>query len=398
MKPFIDWEGFKDGFVSTIEAARPVFRDLVDAFQVLGREFSALFGGATKGAAALPSNKFQAFGQVVGQSLGTVVKWAVKLFAIYLRIYGGVLGGFRSMLKYVRPALKSVSDALGTLGDAWDTLTGATKSSSASTKESTKAWRSLGLYLGKSLGVVLTTTAYSLAAMIRALAFSITVLGAFKDAFVAAGTWTASTARIIHHWFVVTLPAAIGSAIRRVVRFYRAVGMFFVGIERWFSKIFAAIGQGVKSFLQPVFRVIATIGRGIRRAIGKIMDFVIKLLRKIPDRLLPSRLEKIKRMPLSTEVKTKDDFVAVQNTQSAAGKASAASSAVPAATESSTRMRSFDRVEASLLALVKSQTHGKTNRQPIILKVQVDGETIAQASHEANEELASRTYSSVPAY
>jgi len=37
------WEGFKDGFTRSIEAARPVFEDLVAAFRELGSEIAGIF-------------------------------------------------------------------------------------------------------------------------------------------------------------------------------------------------------------------------------------------------------------------------------------------------------------------------------------------------------------------
>ena len=68
------WEGFKDGFTSTIEASRPVFEDLVDAFSELHQEIGAIFSGVAGGAASLPSSEFRSFGQVVGSAIATVVK------------------------------------------------------------------------------------------------------------------------------------------------------------------------------------------------------------------------------------------------------------------------------------------------------------------------------------
>jgi len=46
------WEGFKDGFTSTIEEARPVFEDLADALSDLGQEIAGIFSGVAGGAAS----------------------------------------------------------------------------------------------------------------------------------------------------------------------------------------------------------------------------------------------------------------------------------------------------------------------------------------------------------
>ena len=40
---------------------------------------------------------------MVGSVFGTIVKWAAKVIAVFARITGGIVAGFRSMLKYIRP-------------------------------------------------------------------------------------------------------------------------------------------------------------------------------------------------------------------------------------------------------------------------------------------------------
>lgn len=120
------WEGFKDGFTRTIEEARPVFEDLAEAFSVLQEEIGGLFGEVAGGAASLPSAEFRSFGATVGGAIATVVTWFAKLWAISLRVTGGIVAGFRSMLEYIRPAFEVVGEAIGRLQEAWRRLTGAT--------------------------------------------------------------------------------------------------------------------------------------------------------------------------------------------------------------------------------------------------------------------------------
>jgi len=391
------WQGFTQGFTSTIEAARPVFEDLVDAFSELGQEIAALFGEVAGGAAGLPSDKFRSFGQVVGAVFGTIVKWAAKVIAVFARITAGVVGGFRSMLKYIRPALNAVASAIGMLRDAWNTLTGATDSSSESAGESTSAWRSLGEFLGQTLGVVVTGITYVLAALIRVVALAIYGVKGLMDAFVWLGTWVAKVAGAIHHWFVETLPNAIRSAIQSVAGFFRAIGQFFVGIGRWFKNVFQGIADGIKGFLQPVVDFFAGIGRGIRKVINKIWDLVLSVIDRIPDALLPSSLEKLKRRSVSESI-GKAVNVAARAINAPTPASAATPSATPAATEAGARTQSIDRLEATLRASTSGRSSALGGRQPIILKLQVDGETIARASHNAGQDTADRTYSSVPAY
>ena len=95
------WEGFKEGFSRSIEEARPVFEDLMDAFSELGREIGALFSGLTGGAAGLPSSEFRSFGQAAGAAVATVVRWLTQLIAVFTRITSGIIGGFRSMQEFI---------------------------------------------------------------------------------------------------------------------------------------------------------------------------------------------------------------------------------------------------------------------------------------------------------
>jgi len=394
------WEGFKEGFVSTIEAARPVFADLVDAFSELGREIAALFGDIAGGAAGLPSDKFRSFGQVVGAVFGTIVKWAAKVIAVFARITGGIVAGFRSMLKYIRPALDAVASAINMLKDAWNTLTGATSSSTDGAKESTSAWRSLGEFLGQTLGVAVTGVTYVLAALIRVVALGVYGVKGLIDAFVWLGTWIGKIATAIYTWFVETLPNAIRSAIQSVGNFFRAIGQFFVGIGAWFKSVFQGIADGIKGFLRPVVDFFAGIGRGIRKVINKIWDFVLSIIEKIPDALLPSSLEKLKRTRASVSIGSTitTAIAAVNQVIKPTSAPATTSTATPAATEAGVRTRSLDRLESTLRSTMRDRAGGPGARQPIVLKLQVDGETIAHATHNADRDTANRTYSSVPAY
>jgi len=392
------WEGFKDGFTSTIEAARPVFEDLVEAFSELHQEIGAIFSGFAGGAASLPSSEFRSFGQVVGSAIATVVKWFAKLWAISLRVTGGIIAGFRSMMEFIRPALEVVAEALGELKTAWQTLTGTTNDSTSATDESTGAWRSLGEFLGQVFGAVVTVIALALGGLIKVVTAVIWVVNAVKDAFVAAGTWIGETAAKIYLWFTETLPNAISSAVNTVVGFFRSIGQFFIGIGRWFSNLFSSIADGITSFLQPVVDFFRGVGRAIKRVFDGIRDFVIRLLRRIPDALLPASLERLSRQPLSTEVRTEDEFEAIGRTRATADRAEAATSAMPASADATGRMNEFAQLEQNMLAFANAQARDRGQAPPFTVNVQVDGETVARATHNANSDAAARSFSPVPAY
>ncbi len=392
------WEGFKDGFTKTIEDARPVFEDLANALGELGTEISGIFSGVANGAAGLPSSEFRSFGQIAGSAIATVVTWLTKLIAIFTRITSGIIAGFRSMWEYIGPAFDTVGGALTDLKTAWNTLTGATNDSGDAVNSSTSGWRVLGEVLGTIIGGVVTVITLAFAGLLKVITAIIWVVNAVKDAFVIAGTWIGETAAKIYLWFTETLPAAISSAIDGVVGFFRAIANFFVGIGRWFSNLFSTIAEGIKSFFRPVVDFFVGIGRTIKSVFDALRDFVIKLLRKIPDALLPASLERLKRTPLSSEVRTEDEFAAVQRTQDTAARSEAATSSMPAAADSTARMNEFAQLEANLMAYANAQAKDKGQAPPFTVNVQVDGETVARAVNGAQQSSAARAFSPVPAY
>ncbi|GAB4205022.1 MAG: hypothetical protein OHK0013_20490 [Sandaracinaceae bacterium] len=392
------WEGFKDGFTRTIEEARPVFEDLAEAFSVLQEEIGGLFGEVAGGAASLPSAEFRSFGATVGGAIATVVTWFAKLWAISLRVTGGIVAGFRAMLEYIRPAFEVVGEAIGRLQEAWRRLTGATDEGTGAVGESTSAWRSLGEFLGQVFGAIVTVITLAFAGLVEVVTVVIDVIRVVKDAFVAAGTWIGETAAAIYLWFTDTLPNAIAGAVESIGNFFRGVGQFFVGIWRWFTGIFQSIADGIMSFLQPVVDFFRGVGRAIQSVFDAIKDMVIRILREIPDALLPESLERLSRQPLSTEVRTEDSFSAVGNTQDTARRAEAASSAMPSAADATNRMNDFAQLEANLRGFANDRARERGQPPPFQIQVQVDGETIARATHNANQDNASRAFTPVPAY
>ncbi|ACY13463.1 phage tail tape measure protein [Haliangium ochraceum] len=391
------WEGFQAGFTAAIEQARPVFEDLVDAFHVLGGELAALFADLSGSATGLPSSEFLDFGQVVGSALASVVRWFARLLAIATRVAGGVVGGVRAMTDYLGPAFDVVGEALGTLRDAWDALTGSTDAAGSTADASTSGWRSLGMFLGQTLGGILTAITLAFAGLLDVLAVVVDVVRLVKDRFVATGTRIGETAAWLVLWFTDRLPAAIASAVATVTGFFDRVGAYLAGAGARFVALFGAIADGIRGFLAPVVAFFEGVGRTIERVFRDIYDVVIQLLREIPDELLPERLERLKRTPLTAELRTVAEVDAGERTVATAARAEAASAAMPAVSATASRARELGTLEASLRALVGAQA-GASEQPPVQIHVQVDGETIARATHNANRDAAARAFAPLPTY
>lgn len=391
------WQGFKDGFSRTIEEARPVFENLMAAFSDLGHEISSLIMGAADSAAGLPSAEFRSFGDVAGAVIGDIVTWLTRLVTVVTRVASGVVAGFHAMVEYIGPAFETIGNALGQLKAAWDALTGATSDSAAAVKQSTSGWKTFGEVLGKIVGGAVTVVALALAGLIKVITAVMWVVGPIKDGFVSFGAALGETAANIYRVFTEMLPAVFSSALEAARGFFGAMGEFFVSIGRWFADLFSSIADAIKGFLQPVVDFFIGIGRAIKKVFDFIVDTVIRLLRKIPDAVLPSSLEKLASSPLSSEVHGPDEFAAI-TTQSTAISAAAASSPTPAAAEAQSRMGAMSQLEANLMSYASEQAKLRGQAPPLEIHVQVDGETIARAVHSANQSNASRAFSPVPAY
>jgi TP901 family phage tail tape measure protein len=390
------WEGFKAGFTRTIEEARPVFEDLVSALSSLGDEVSAIFSGMSGQAAGLPSSEFRSFGQSVGSALATVVSWGAQVIAISARVYAGFLSGFRAMQEVLAPAVDSVRAAFAGLQRVWSNLLGTTASATSAADTSTSAWRQLGEFLGWVVGGALTRTVQAIAVLIDIATVAVGVVVALKDAFVIAGTWIGETAARLYLWFTETLPAAISSAWATIAGFFRSAGQFFLGAGQWFLGLFGSLAHGIRAFFSPVVEFFNGVGRTLQAVFNALADSVIRLLRKLPSELLPSSLEGLARLPLSTEVQPATPLALAAPVPAA--RAEAATSSMPAAADARSRAGSMAQLEQGLLAIAGAQAGRQGAAPPFSINVQVDGETIARATHRAEREDAARAFSPVPAY
>ena len=303
------WQGFKEGFVQAVAAAEPAFRDLGEAFEEMSNAIGAVYVEVMDGAGNLPAASFRDFGAVVGRVLGSVVRWFARVVAMSARVTGGVAHGFKFMLRFLGAGFKVVGDSVGDLISAFGRLFGATGRGNALVGDATSGWRILGDVLGVILGGALTLVTLALAGFIDTLTFTVNTLTRVKDAFISTGTWIGETAGAIYLWFTETLPAAISAAIDNVVRFFRALGDFFVGIGAWFSDIFGNIVDGIASFIAPVVDFFQSIMRAIRRVFDGIIGMVTDILEQVPDVFLPRSLEEFRGFSLGGDDELTGSFV-----------------------------------------------------------------------------------------
>ena len=247
-------------------------------------------------------------------------------------------------VRQVTEVTDSLLEAFGRLGRAWSRLTG-------SADEGGIRWQTVGRVLAEYFGTALVVAVAGLSAVIDMMALWMNALGLLRQAL-----------------------SSVWGAIR--------------GSAQATAGVLLAIGQRVMAFFDAM-------AAGVRRAFASVVDSVVQLLRRVPGGLLPESLQRIARMPLSTEVPSGSDPSAVQPLGAAPARRGSGA-ARPAAAEVSHRAGLLERVEAQLAPLFGLR--GAEERAPITVQLQVDGQTLAEATHRAGRDSAARSFSPVPTF
>ena len=155
-------------------------------------------------------------------------------------------------------------------------------------------------------------------------------------------------------------------------------------------QVFSAVFNNLYDSFVTVRSFLTALAESIRSAFVSLSDGVIGLLRRVPTRFLPMEYQWLARQPLSTEVQQQLTLAVPSNSPSP----HVASSPMPARTEAASRSAELAQLQASFASapMVSSPA------QPITVNVQVDGETIARASQNAQRDSANRAFASVPSY
>ncbi|MCA9605641.1 MAG: hypothetical protein KC619_08610, partial [Myxococcales bacterium] len=337
------WEGFSVGFVTALDEAEPVFKELRVAFEELGAELGEVFGGFTQGAANIPSERFVAFGTRVARALASVIVWFARAFRIAAQFTRGLIRGTRRTWQIARPAMKALGETLRGLGRALGGLIAAFRGSEESNRRINISWEDLGQVLafaGAQIIVVLEV----LRRMAERATFVVRVVTPIVRAVMAVHRAMVSVATAIARFFFRTIPEAAvhaAGAIRNALQSIRSTVAPFatmLGIELPGG---SGEGGGVP-------------GRsaGLRDASGG----------RRPDVALPG----------------------------------GANGVLPAAADARRQTSDGDRLGAALAAF--TEVARRTAPTPIQIALQVDAETLAQVTHDANRDVAARSFSPVPSY
>jgi TP901 family phage tail tape measure protein len=389
------WEGFTQGFTRAIELAAGVFEELKASFADLGDALDGVFGDFTRGAAGLPSERFRAFGDDVGTTIGRIVDLIVIATTLVVRFTAGFLRGARSMWNEVEPTFTRLGESLGAVVSALLQLLGLSDQATGVVDGATSSYGQLGAVLGRVFVFMLGVAANMLADFLDEVAFGIRVIIALAEAFETVDRWIDEAEAKVADWFSAVVAAA-AAAISVVARFFQPVldAMSDIGSRIWAVLVRAV--EGLKAFLQPVWDFFSGVGDKVMESLTKLKDFVIQIIRQIPAALLPSELAPFAAMSLSTEVKASAAGAAA-NTDATASRAAAASSAMPAAADASARADDAAVLKAALAAAT-AVSAAQAAGPPQVITLQVDGETLARVVNDANKGTAGRSFAPVPSY
>lgn len=331
------WTGIKAGFKEAVGDAWPVFAELREAFGGLATELGSVFGSIIGGAAGLPSDRFVAFGKIVGTALAWIATTAVRVISEVLRFLGGLVRGARESFGWIATAAARVGEAFGDLKAAWLELTGAGDQMGEAMTKRGADFESIGHIIGVVLGGAVTLVIGLFADLVHTVAGVLRVVRVLRDFFGGVADFVTALGQAIVWFFTEALPNALGAAKDAIAS---ALGKLGEGAA-------AIFGFG------PEPPALAGGGDGGSRPLGAAS----------------SRL--------------------------AAASARALSSPMPAAVAASGEA---DRGAAVEAALARVSPARPAPDQPITVSVQVDGETVARAAAHASRDVAGRSFSPVPVY
>jgi TP901 family phage tail tape measure protein len=354
--------GFKQGFVRAIDAARPVFADLSSALGALGTELRAIFATIADTTAGLSSEKLFSFGALAGAAVAKVVVVFSRLVAIFSRFNAGVWAGVRKMLEYLAPALATLRGAFGNLIDMWRRFTGASNSSSGQVAASSETWTNLGQVVGAVAGGIATALSLAMAGLIKLMTVPVWIATGLKEAFFGVGAFLSDLFAALTTILTVDLPQAARSAWNKIQELVQPL---------------VELLREVWAFLESIAR---EGGELLRGSLPKLPGFLQQGLAS---------------------------FMGGKAAPAEAGTRAFVPVARPSVTVFSETSAGPAQVEAGVRAgqvawLAQSRSPGSADRrgqpQAFTVNVQVDGETIARAVHNAEQSSASRAHSPLPVY
>ena len=351
------FSGIATGFSAGVEAARPTIDQFMAALERLGMALGFLSERDDAGAA---SEKFKAFG-TTGESVGRTLAVAFDLLVQGMTAVIQIATGVASAWDMVRPAAELLSNAVTQLGAKLAESINALSGNAAATRENGDAWTSLGTVIGFAVSVIVGAIGLVVAVISAGVSIVSGVVGAVM---------------------------AIFSGLADVV-----TGVVFI-IGGIFSGSWSEIWTGMKLIAFGVIDAVIGAVLELAGAIGGVIDSIAGLFGASTG--IQSAVRDFKGF---THREMATDF-GVESLTFTPTKPSAARPTPASATPATTPMPAVASLPLSTQPnpFALPVTQNVPPPQPVIVNVQIDGQTVARAVHKAGSDTASRSFSPVPAY
>lgn len=384
------WSGLRSGFEEAIGAAAPAFAALRSAFTELGGQVLAIVGALTGSAAGLPSASFRTFGAIVGVVLGGLVEVLTHVLTWVARLSSGVLIGMRSAFRFVGPALDQLVEAFGGLGRALGLVAGTSDGQVDLWSVVGTVLKAMGVVVGWLTGLVLMFAVDSLRWLIVGLTTVVNVVGLVSQMFVDLGVWLGETAARIVLWFAEDVPNAVRAALEWLGGLFEAFGAWLTGFAGSVVGLFGRVVEAARTLFAPIVEFFGGIAATVRAFFEDLVTFVLGIVRQLPQQLLPEGLQEFAATPFSFGAAP--SFAGVSPNAVANAGPVPSSSAMPSVVEHRERQGMLER----LLGQSSAQSQAAGDGRPIQVSLEVDGETLARVTSDANRRRAVRSFAPVP--
>lgn len=304
--------GIAEGFGTAIEQARPVFDAFVGALSRLGEAFGFV-GSGLDTVAGLHSDKFAASGARVGEILGRIATFMVRVITVAVDLTTGIIEGFKSVSGFVGAAFGTIGEAFGDVGKEIKGLLASIGLITPGAETTTSALMAVGSAIAQVIGGIVGVIGLAIAGVVRVVAV---VIGLFRNVGESLGRIAAGFVQLffdpvegiknivgglLGYWlsFVNVILSLFGGGIDdiqgTVDAFGAAIAEFFtVTIPGWVKGGLSAVGQffidvwgGITGFIGGV---VTTIGAffgnlwdGLIAGITAVGAFYLRIVLGIRD-------------------------------------------------------------------------------------------------------------------
>lgn len=349
------FSGLATGFSAGIEAARPSLEAFVGAFRKMGAALGFL---SERDDAAKAGERFRSFGDTgasVGKVLAQVFELVVKGLSALVQIARGVADGW----EWIRAGGLVLVNAFSQLGSKIGEITNYLFGTTAATEDNGDAWTALGNVIGFTVGFIVST----IGALVSIISAAVAIISG-----------------------AIELVMSVFSGLADVI-----TGVVFI-IGGVIDGSWTDIWTGMKLVAFGVVDAVIGVVFELAGAIGGVVDALSGLFGN--DTRFQEGIRNFKDQ-LRGDIAIDWGVQNVTFTRPIQPGASVPS-AVP--TGALSAMPAVAAMPSTAPAMASAAPAASPANSPVVVQLQVDGQTLATAVHRADRDAATRSFSPVPAY